>query len=245
MRKQIGRSLNKLLHSFGYHLVANQTIIPKITGSNWAERLNIQSIIDIGSNEGQFIREIETILPGRTIYAFEPIPSCFKKLVDNTKFSNVTAFNIGLSDQDGSTEMNISNNLVSSSILNMEELHQTAYPESKYIKKERIELKRLDSVFQNIVLAEKILIKVDVQGYEEKVIKGGEKTFSKAAAVIIESAFEPFYNGQWVFDDLYAHLSGSGFRLMGFADQVTSKKTGIPIYADAIFIKKELINQVL
>jgi len=245
MLKKIGRPLNKLLHSFGYNLAAVHTIIPKTTGDNWAKKLNIKTIIDIGSNEGQFINEIESLLPGRKIYAFEPIPSCFKKMLANTASSDVSAYNAGLSDIDGSTEINVSNNLVSSSILEMEELHKSSYPESHYVKKETIELKRLDTVFASIELAENILIKIDVQGYEEKVIKGGEKTFSKAAAIIIESAFEPFYEGQWLFDDVYNYFSNSGFKFMGFADQVTSKKTGIPIYADGIFIKRELIKQAL
>jgi FkbM family methyltransferase len=245
MLKKIGRPLNKILHSFGYNLAAIHTIIPKTTGGNWAEKLNIKTIIDIGSNEGQFINEIESVLPGRKIYAFEPIPACFKKMVANTAASNVTAYNAGLSDIDGSTEINVSNNLVSSSILEMAELHKTSYPESQYVKKETIELKRLDTVFNSIDLADNILIKIDVQGYEEKVIKGGEKTFSKASAVIIESIFEPFYEGQWLFDDVYDHFSKTGFKFMGFADQVVSKKTGIPIYADAIFIKKHLIKQAL
>ena len=245
MLKKIGRPLNKLLHSFGYNLTAVHTLIPKTTGDNWAQKLNIKTIIDIGSNEGQFINEIESILPGRKIYAFEPIPACFKKLVANTTSSNVTAYNTGLSDIEGSAEINISNNLVSSSILEMEELHRSSYPESQYIKKETIGLKRLDAVFAAIEPEENILIKVDVQGYEEKVIKGGEKTFSKAAALIIESAFEPFYEGQWLFDDVYNYFSGSGFKFMGFADQVSSKKTGIPIYADAVFIKRDLIKLVL
>lgn len=245
MLKRIGRPLNKLLHSFGYNLAASHTIIPKIPGGNWAERLNIQTIIDIGSNEGQFIKEVETILPGRKIYAFEPIPDCFNRMKANTSSSNVTAFNVGLSDMDGTTEINVSSNLVSSSILEMEELHKVSYPESQYIKKQTITLKRLDTVLREIELKENVLIKIDVQGYEEKVIKGGEKIFSKAAALIIETAFEPFYEGQWLFDDLHAHLSGCGFKFMGFADQVTSKKTGIPIYADAIFIKKNLVSQTL
>jgi FkbM family methyltransferase len=245
MLKKIGRPFHKILHSFGYKISSLNSTIPKSTESNWAEKLGIKTIIDIGSNEGQFINEIEVVLPGRKIYAFEPMAACYQKLLANTAASNVTAYNAGLSDTDGQAEINVSNNLVSSSILEMEELHKNSYPESQYVKKETITLKRLDSVFSGTELAENILIKVDVQGYEEKVIRGGEQTFARAAAIIIESIFEPFYEGQWLFDDIYQHFSRAGFKFMGFADQVNSRHTGIPIYADAIFIKKELVPKIL
>lgn len=245
MLKRLGRPLNKLFYSFGYNIVPRHKIIPPTTGENWAEKLNIRTIIDIGSNEGQFITEIANLLPGRKIFAFEPISACYKKLIANTKNIDVTAFNTGLSDIKGSTEINISNNFVSSSILEMEDLHKSLYPESHFVKKETIQLNRLDDVLANEELKDAILIKMDVQGYEEKVILGGERTFAKASALIIESIFEPFYEGQWLFDDLYEYFSNKGFKFVGFADQVNSKKTGIPLYADSIFIKKELVPEIL
>jgi FkbM family methyltransferase len=245
MRKKIGRLANKILRPLGYTIQPIVRIIPLTRESNWGERLNIKTIIDIGSNEGQFIREINSILPGRKILAFEPISSCYRKLVDNTTDTDITAFNVGLSDHQGTTEINISNNLYSSSILEMEELHRSSYPDSHFIKKEKIELRRLDDVLAEIHVEGNILIKMDVQGYEEKVILGGQQTFAKAAAVIVESTFESLYGGQWLFDDLYRHFTDMGFRFMGFADQIHSKRSGIPLYADSIFIKKELIPLVM
>lgn len=244
MLKKLARPLNKIFYAFGYNIVPNHKIIPATTDKNWAEKLNIHTIIDIGSNEGQFIKEINALLPGRKVFAFEPIAACYRKLIENTKSINVTAHNMGLSDTEGTAEINISNNFVSSSILEMEELHKSSYPESHFVKKETIRLGRLDDMLA-AELKENILIKMDVQGYEEKVIMGGKNTFAKASALIIESIFEPFYEGQWLFDDLYKYFSEKGFKFMGFTDQVNSKKTGIPLYADAIFIKKELIPHIL
>ncbi|MEI9947346.1 MAG: FkbM family methyltransferase [Chitinophagaceae bacterium] len=245
MLKKLTRPINKIFYSFGYNIVPNHTIIPRTDGKNWAELLNIQTIIDIGSNEGQFIKEINALLPGKKIFSFEPISSCYSKLLENTKGINVTAYNMGLSDVAGTAEINISNNFVSSSILEMAELHKSSYPESHFVKKDTIKLGKLDEILKNEELKENILIKMDVQGYEEKVILGGPKTFAKASALIIESIFEAFYEGQWLFDDLYQYFTQHGFKFMGFSDQVNSKKTGIPLYADSIFIKKELVPKIL
>ncbi len=245
MLRRLGRPLSKIIHSLGYNLVPLHQLIPTTTEKNWAEKLNIQTIIDIGSNEGQFINEINAILPGRKVYSFEPIPACYSKLVENTKNIDITTFNMGLSDAEGTTDINVSNNFVSSSILEMEDLHKSSYPDSHFVKKEKIKLGRLDDVLADKLLKENILVKMDVQGYEKQVIAGGEKTIAKATVLLIESIFEPFYEGQWLFDDLYNHFTKAGFKFMGFTDQVNSRKTGIPLYADSIFIRKELVKDIL
>ncbi len=244
MMKVIGRFLNKIFNVFGYHLSHKHKIIPATFDKNWGERLNINTILDIGANEGQFILEINSILPNRKIYAFEPIPDCYKKLVQKTGKLDVTCFNFGLSDINGNIEINISNNLVSSSILKMEELHKKNYPNSEFVKKQDIQIKRLDDVLPDLDIKENFLIKVDVQGYENKVILGGKKTFELASAIIIESSFAMLYNDQWLFDDIYQHFINSGFKFMGFTDQENSKKSGIPLFADSIFIRKDLVHLV-
>lgn len=243
MLKIISRPISKLLQSLGYTISPIDIVIPPSTGPNWLEKLNIQTVIDIGANEGQFIRKIKKVLPAAKIFAFEPIPACFKKLVAAN--ADVMAFNIALGNEEGSTEINISNNLASSSFLEMKELHKTSFPEAVFIGKESVALKRLDNVLLDHDLKNNLLIKLDVQGYEEKVIAGGEKTFAAASVLIIETIFEPFYENQWLFDDIYRHFTNKGFKFMGFTDQENSKASGIPLFADAIFIKKEMIRQVL
>jgi hypothetical protein len=57
----------------------------------------IKTIIDIGANEGLFIKAARYIFPKAKIYAFEP-QTKFYNIIKNLK--NVTAFNFGLWDKD-------------------------------------------------------------------------------------------------------------------------------------------------
>ncbi len=244
MLKILTLPIRKFLNSFGYEIVKLQDSLTTVKVGNWLHKLNIQTIVDVGSNEGQFIHTIVKTLPNKKIFAFEPIKACYENLVTNTKQYNVTTYNYGLSDATGTTEINISNNFVSSSILGMKDMHKDLYPESVYTTKETIQLRRLDDVFAKEKLSKNILIKIDVQGYEEKVLAGAPNTIRKAAVIIVETSFEALYEGQWLFDDVYNYFGNAGFKFIGFADQSLSKKTGIPIYGDAIFVKKDLSHKV-
>ncbi|MBS1688421.1 MAG: FkbM family methyltransferase, partial [Bacteroidetes bacterium] len=210
MAKILSRFFRSILNGFGYEIVKTKYVNSFELG-NWINNLDIKTIIDVGSNEGQFIKAIDNSLPGRNFLAFEPIKSCYDELLKNTKKLNVTAFNCGLSDHSGSAEINISGNFVSSSILPMENLHKDLYPESYYVNKQVIDLKRLDDVTANLNIENNILMKIDVQGYEEKVIAGGENTIKKCVAIIIEYSHQPLYEGQWLFDDTFRYFTSNGF----------------------------------
>lgn len=233
--------IRKLLNNAGYEVVKLEKVGIFQFG-NWMDRLDIKTIIDVGSNQGQFIQYISRKLPGRKIIAFEPIKECYDKMVANTKDFDVTPFNCGLSDHNGTTEINISKNLESSSILPMEDLHKNLYPQSQYVNTQTITLKRLDDAVAGIEMPRNILLKIDVQGYENMVIAGGGNTIKEVAAVVIEFSYEPIYEGQWLFDDTYKYFTSNGFKFVGVEDQAKSSKTGIPVYGDAIFIRKDLVK---
>ncbi len=241
MFKPFTRIARKVINAMGYEVIKLQNANTFELGK-WIAEIDIKTIIDVGSNEGQFIKSVSRVLPSSKIIAFEPIKKCFDVLVANTKGLNVTYHNCGLSDYNGTTEINVSENLVSSSILPMEDLHKNLYPNSKYISTQTIELKRLDDVIKNSDLVGNVLLKIDVQGYEDKVIAGGKETIKKVSVVIIEYSYEPIYEGQWLFDQTYRFFTDNGFKFAGVVDQAQSSKNGIPIYGDAIFIKNDKVK---
>lgn len=201
---------------------------------------NLRTVLDIGANVGQFAKEIREKLPEAKIYSFEPIKECFDKLNENMKKDkNFEAFNFALGDKNEKLEMHKSFYTPSSSILEMAEAHKKLFPHTKENKLEQIEVKRLDNIASSLSLGKEILIKVDVQGFEDKVIEGGKETFKKARVILIENSFVELYKGQPLFDDIYEKLKSLGFVYKGSLQEKLDQKTGQIIFEDSLFIKSQ------
>lgn len=201
--------------------------------------LNINTVLDIGANEGQFATEIRNILPQAHIYSFEPLKECFahlqKKFVDDKKF---TAFNIALGAHTEEVSMHKNMYTPSSSILEMADTHKELFPHTAQSQKEVIYIKRLDDHINDIQLHPDILIKVDVQGFEDKVIQGGMSTFKKARAILIETSFVTLYSNQPLFADIYNILTDLGFTYQGSLQEKINTQTGAIISEDSLFLRK-------
>ena len=81
------------------------------------------------------------------------------------------------------------------------------------------------------------MVKIDVQGLEDKVIAGGEDVIAAARVLIIETSFVPLYKGGPLFHDIYAILKQRGFTYHGNFEQLVSPQDGRVLQADAIFIR--------
>ncbi len=82
-----------------------------------------------------------------------------------------------------------------------------------------------------------LLIKLDVQGYEAHVMRGGGKTFRKARACILEVSLDDLYKNQTTFEDIFLLLSKVGFHYHGNLQQ-TYADDGHVIQVEAVFTKK-------
>jgi FkbM family methyltransferase len=155
---------------------------------------------------------------------------------------NFTAHNFALGDSNGETHIERSSFHPSSSLLPMAKLHKELYPKSAGSHSETIQVRTLDSVAASLQIQGPTMVKIDVQGFEDKVIVGGKETIQKASIVITETSFVSLYEGQPLFDDIYRALRELGFVYYGSAARNYSKRTDTLIYEDAIFIKPDLIR---
>ena len=205
----------------------------------WIHELNITTIIDIGANVGQFATSINAVLPNAQIYSFEPIPDCFQQLqASMANVPNFTAFNIGIGDRADNLVFQCNSYSQSSSFLEMTNLHKKAFPETFDSHPINVKIEKLDVVAEKLVLTDSLLVKIDVQGYENKVLAGGEATIKRAKLIIIETSFATLYEGQPLFDDIYRQLKNWGFVYAGAFDQLYNPQNGKILQADSIFIKK-------
>lgn len=135
---------------------------------------NIDVVIDVGANIGQYGLELRNIGYKGRIISFEPTSEAFAKLKRTAlKYNLWEVYNMSLGERDGESTINIAKNSVSSSILKDLPLLTDSAPEATFIRKETIHIKKLDSIFEDLNLEGKnIYLKIDTQGYEKMVLDG-------------------------------------------------------------------------
>lgn len=207
-------------------------------GSGEIQHPKPNTVLDIGGSHGQFAKEAIRSFPGVTIYSFEPIPECYKELVAlKNQIPTLHPMQIALSDSKGSEDLWLSGFRDSSSLHEMLPAHVQAWPHTQIETKITVELERLDDVAGNLCLQEPVFAKLDVQGHELSVIRGGRKTFSICQRVMMEYNFAPLYKGQPSFDELYQEMKSLGFMLDGFLGTLRHPETLEMLSCDMVFYK--------
>ncbi len=200
-----------------------------------------RSVVDGGANEGQFAKWISTFFPLAHIYAFEPLPGPYAKLRAwaQTRPERVSTFNLALGEAAGDMVMNLDlDHTSSSSILPATELNDVIYPETRRRSPVVVRRETLDRAISRaaVPLEKEILVKLDVQGYEDKVIAGAPRTLALARACILEVIVDELYAGQAPFPDLVRSLHELGYRYTGNLEQ-NYADDGHVIYLDAVFVR--------
>lgn len=204
----------------------------------WLGECGFKSIIDVGGNVGQFGKKIRTFYPDAKLYSFEPIPFVYDVLAENFKDDkNFKGFMCGLGDTNGTAKFYQNDFSDSSSMLKIGETHVKNFPYTKNETIIDIEVKKLDDCLNINEIEKPYLLKLDVQGFEDKVIDGGLEIVKNADTIITESSYKELYEDQVLFDVIYDKLIALGFRFAGNLEQMDSAFTGEPLQGDAIFKK--------
>jgi FkbM family methyltransferase len=203
----------------------------------WLLRAGIKTIIDVGANTGQFARAIHEVLPEASIYSYEPLRDCFVELQRTMSgIKNFQAFNTALAEIEGEAEFYRSAWSPSSSLLPMQQLHKQNFPFTSGESRETVKVRRLDDCAKELKIENEILVKLDVQGAEDKVIVGGKTLLQRAKVLVVETSMDSLYQGQPLFADIFKLLDGLKFRYKGALNQAFSPLDGSILYADSVFI---------
>ena len=124
----------------------------------------------------------------------------------------------------------------SSSILPITEKTAELYPQTRRQKPIQVQQKTLDDILYNEKLEDLILIKMDVQGYEDRVIAGGRHVFLKSHACITEISIDMLYQEQASFPGLIDVFANLGYRYGGNIHQAYGPD-GHCVFFDALFIR--------
>ncbi len=206
------------------------------------EHYNIDVILDVGANIGQYATELRSIGYTGKIISFEPTKEAFKKLEKNAKSDkNWEVYNYCLGNYDGKTTINISKNSVSSSILNqLPQLTESA-PDAAFINKEEISIKKLDTVFKELGIAGKnIYLKLDTQGYEKAILDGAKELLTQTIALQTETPLVQTYENTLSFEEMIEKLKTLNFMVYSIESGYYNQQTGKLLEVDVVFVNNNL-----
>jgi FkbM family methyltransferase len=203
------------------------------------DRTGTDVVLDVGANVGQYAQQLRAIGYTGRIISFEPLSSAYPELVRRSSSDgNWQVLNCALGDQSCTTEINVSENSDSSSILNILPYHMKAAPESRYIGKQQIELKTLDSLFNELsVEAHNIWMKIDTQGFEHRILEGAKNSLANIQTIQLEMSLVPLYEDQILFADMYEILNDRGYRIISIEPSFSDEESGHMLQVDGIFYR--------
>jgi FkbM family methyltransferase len=171
---------------------------------------NIDTVLDVGANVGQFASELRAKGYTGKIISFEPVPSVFQILSETAEADpNWEVHNFALGATAERATINISDSSVFSSLLPTTNAATAFTDTAASTRTEIIEVRPLDEVLPAV--SGNILLKIDTQGFERHVLEGGRNTLPGLKGVLMELPIIQLYEGNWQFHEAVAFMSDAGF----------------------------------
>jgi FkbM family methyltransferase len=200
----------------------------------------IDLVLDVGANAGQYAKQLRREGYRGRIVSFEPVNEPFLELSRHASGDvRWECRRIALADTEGTAEIHVAgNSAMSSSLLEMKERHVQAAPDSAYVGSEQVRTARLDDLASAVADGAKhILLKLDVQGTEDRVLQGGTDLLSRVDLLEIELSLVRLYDGQRLLPEMLGWLAERGFTLIGLEPVLRDPESGYLLQVDGFFAR--------
>jgi FkbM family methyltransferase len=197
-------------------------------------------ILDIGANVGDVAAAALNSYKESKVICFEPVQATYETLkIRLSPFGDRVLLNkVALSNTSGTGKINITTSHGANSISPQASFHKECNPHVQEIGEEVIDLGRLDDYCKYFPCQQIDVMKIDVEGHELDVLKGGIEFISTSVdIIIIEISLmrDQSWKDQAVFE-IFAILKNAGFRLLNAIDlHRTTDGSALLTQMDCIF----------
>lgn len=208
------------------------------------ESLQINCVVDVGANKGEYGLMLRRIGYQGRIISFEPVREVFDQLKQTAAGDDLwTTLNLACGSEESEKDINIFGLDVLSSLL-------PPAPQMSLIdpvgvgRTEKVKVVRLDSMFDEIIKGldhPRVFLKTDAQGYDLEVIKGAGKRLMEVAGLQSEIAVQPLYLGVPNYLEFLAFCRELGFEPTGFFPIFHSPVTRQMVELDAVLTRCEAV----
>lgn len=202
----------------------------------------IDVLLDVGANTGQFASQMRRLGYGGRIISFEPLPQALSTLAHASNRDPLWEVHpVGLGDHDDIMEIHVTHNLVSSSILAQRELLSRVDPTSAVASTQHITVRRLDGLWDALIpAASRVLLKIDTQGYERQVLAGCGERLADVRALHMEVSLVELYEGEFRIREALEALEAEGFQLATIEPTLPDVATGQLLQADLTLVRRAI-----
>jgi FkbM family methyltransferase len=201
-------------------------------------------IVDVGAAHGlpwhlSALRNVAS-----TICCFEPDPEAaeaLRRAAQERGQNNLKVFPAALASSDAERTLYVTNSPTGSSLLKPGSEFGTDFSVSDYfypVREVTVRTRPLRDVLMEGGIPRVDTIKIDVQGAEDRVIAGSERTLQRVAAIQAELSLAPLYAGQALIHDMVKALRGFGYELADVHPAFIDPRDGRLLQLDGLFLRR-------
>lgn len=228
-----------ILTNFNFILGLINNIAASVEHVNFIKKIKVKTVIDIGSNKGQFLLLCSKYFPYANFFSFEPQLDQLE--IQKKFFRNkikIKFFNFALGETEKISILYVTSRKDSSS---MYKINKKLVKNKDYeiTEKKEIKIKKISNILKKKDLKKNILVKIDVQGYELNVIKGFEKLITEVKYLLIEVSNNEVYKKQPKSSKIIKYLKRKKFKIASESNWIQLDKSNVK-QKDILFINEKL-----
>jgi FkbM family methyltransferase len=210
-------------------------------------RLDVNVVLDVGANRGQFGRNLRNLGYRGRIVSYEPVSVNLAKLREAAEGDpDWLVEPLALGDVDSTTDIHVAAGAGAlSSLLDSNEFGRKRFTNMRdeVAARETIQVRRLDAVCGRAVAGiddPRLFLKLDTQGYDLQALAGAGDRLRDVVAMQSEVSCIPIYEGMPHLTQQIATYEEAGFAAAGMFPVSWDRETLAVIEFDVLMVRREV-----
>lgn len=233
------KPFNAEIHGIGYLKKLEKSAVSRDAMQAQTEIFgkNAGVVFDVGANRGMVTRQYRGMFPSAIIHAFEPFKA-FQEAFwqQNPEKEQIHLHELALAEQEGEADFFLNVNNDTNSLLESITIGASSDKLCANVGVQKVRTLTLDKYCAEREVDQIDILKLDTQGTELSILKGGEGMLQaqKIGLIYTEAYFKPQYKEQPMLYDIANYLKQFDYYLEGIYDPYYNER--FMLWCDAIFL---------